>query len=445
MRDRKYIALSEIRPIRSVLYSRRFPEIMQVAMLAAFLGIIILGWGLSPPVGIDDKLFAKSNLVTLVIWGLWWPLMVVVAAGLGRVWCMVCPLELVGRIGERIGGMSGIQPRRLSRWLRAGWFMLLLYGVVQMLIAALHLHRVPMYTSLYLLFMLGLAAVSGILFRPRAICRAFCPVGLLLKVYGRGGMLAVRPASTGIPVDSGIAASCRSGLQPLRLDQAGGDDCIMCLDCVQADSKKPRMQWILRSPWSRADVGSGTTNLPVTLFIMMVSGFVSYEISGFWPGLAAAFLWIPTQLAEFLGLHGGNGWIKGLWIILVWPLVIWTLLGALAGALFRQTDLIAIWRRLAYPVSLFVIAFHVTKALEKLFAWSGFLPLALSDPDGVRTAQAITNGGIIPPEPLVGIHIALAAGCVLTTGVLFLLAPRIPIFKKKDSCGACHDTPTRSL
>ncbi len=40
--------------------------------------------------------------------------------------------------------------------------------------------------------LLGTAAIVEFVFKDCAFCRGFCPVGLLLGTYGRGGMLAIR-------------------------------------------------------------------------------------------------------------------------------------------------------------------------------------------------------------------------------------------------------------
>jgi polyferredoxin len=70
-----------------------------------------------------------------------------------------------------------------------------LYALLRLLVAGAHINRVPAYTALLLLGLLGLAFASSLAFKDRAFCRGFCPVGQLLATCGRGGMLAVRAAS----------------------------------------------------------------------------------------------------------------------------------------------------------------------------------------------------------------------------------------------------------
>ena len=130
-----------------------------------------------------------------MIWGLWWPVMVWLAVLFGRLWCAVCPLELVSNLSERIGRRLKFPQRPLSLWVASGAVIVALYLLIQMLVAGAELHRTPAYTSYFFLGLIAMAAATGLLFKDRAFCRGFCPVALLLNVYGRGGVLAVRPAS----------------------------------------------------------------------------------------------------------------------------------------------------------------------------------------------------------------------------------------------------------
>jgi hypothetical protein len=85
-------------PIRALVLSPLFPYVFQVAFLAVFVFLAVFSWQLVPPVGVPDKLYAKSNIVNLLIWGLWWPGMVWAMVLFGRVWCAVCPLELLAQL-----------------------------------------------------------------------------------------------------------------------------------------------------------------------------------------------------------------------------------------------------------------------------------------------------------------------------------------------------------
>ncbi len=417
----RYFTLSDVHSIRSILRSRWFPMGVQAALLLLFLGLVVVGWERFVPDGVDSKLFAKSNLMTLTIWGLWWPSMILAAVLLGRAWCAVCPLEMVSRFSEWLGRRVGVPQRLVSGWMRSGWLILFLYGIAQLLIAGVQMHRVPMYTSLYLLAMLGLAFLSGLFFLNRAYCRTLCPVGLLLKIYGRGGMLAMRSVEVDDHQEAAVMRSCRSKLQPMRLASSGGEDCMMCMDCVKAGGDSGHMQFRLRLPWSGDDRRPWLADWPVTLFVMMLSGFVAYEISGFWSALRAAFLWAPLLADKLLAPAVSFAWLKGIWTIAVFPLLLWSIMALPGRFLQRSGRVIDIWKRMAYPVSMILAALHMTKALEKLATWAGYLPYALREVSGEVTVRAIGNRGMAMPAPLAEMSTILAVGVMLLAASMYLI------------------------
>ena len=190
------INLLRFKPVHGLVRWAGFPYVFQGVMLVVLVALGVASWQQYAPDGVADGLYARTNIVQLLIWGLWWPAMIWAAVLLGRAWCMVCPLELVANVSERLSRLVGIQQRVLGRWLRSGFAIVVLYAVIQMLVAGIHLHRVPAFTSFFLFGLIGSAAIVGSLFKDRAFCRGFCPVGLLLGTYGRGGMLAVWHEST---------------------------------------------------------------------------------------------------------------------------------------------------------------------------------------------------------------------------------------------------------
>ncbi|MDZ7766044.1 MAG: hypothetical protein U5K00_16765 [Melioribacteraceae bacterium] len=161
--------------IKKFFLWKGFPYVFQILMLAVFIALIVIGWQVFTPEGVNDKLFAKTNIVTLLIWGAWWPLMVWLAVTMGRVWCMVCPLELVSNITERLGRFLGVKQKSLNKWIRGGAIIVFIYALIQLLVAGINLHRLPAYTSFFLIGLLTLSAFVGIFFKDRAFCRGFCP------------------------------------------------------------------------------------------------------------------------------------------------------------------------------------------------------------------------------------------------------------------------------
>jgi len=142
--------------------------VIQAAVLVFFVWLAVFGWGLFAPEGVQSRQYAKTNIVNLPIWGVWWPAMIWGAVLFGRIWCAVCPLELVANATERLGRLTGFRQRTLTRWLQSGVVILLFYASIQMLVAGAQLHRIPAYTSIFLWSLLGMAAVVGFLYKDRA-------------------------------------------------------------------------------------------------------------------------------------------------------------------------------------------------------------------------------------------------------------------------------------
>ncbi len=425
--------LLRFRPLKALFLWSGFPYVFQAGLLVCFLFLAILGWGRMAPQGVPDKLYAKTNLVNLLIWGVWWPAMVWVAVLKGRVWCAVCPLELVANATERLAQRLGIKPRKLARAIQSGALIFLFYALLQMLVAGIHLHRVPAYTSIFLWSLLLVAGLVGFFFKDRAFCRGFCPVGLLLGTYGRGALLAVRrdsPQACEACHDKPCAQagnrnrldgrSCPSLLNPSTLDT--NTDCLVCGQCFKACQPQDNMGLYLRPPFSSADARQPLATWPVTLFVMLVSGFVGYELCSEWAAARSVYLWAPSAVIESLGLAPYEGWIKAVWMLFLVPAAVWVVLGATVLLLRGAKSMGEAWQRLALPLVVIISAAHMTKGLAKICSWGGYLPLALAHPTGVDAALAISAGELPKPGHLLPMAVVSALGVVLVgTMIAFAL------------------------
>ena len=389
--------LLQIPAIRTLVLWRGFPAFFQLLVLTIFIALAIIGWGHYTPEKVNAKLYAKTNIVNLVIWGLWWPAIIAVTFLFGRVWCIVCPLELVSSGAEKWSVRLGIAQKSLPGWLSKGSLVVLLFAFMQMLVPGIQIHRVPHYTSLFLWFSLALAFAVGLMFKDRAFCRGFCPVALLLSAYGRGGMLAVRSGNKNCGQNASVsptARACSSLLNPARLNAS--QDCLICGDCIKADNGGT-MQLLLRPPFSKTDTREPLASWPLTLFVVIVSGFVTYELCGVWKAADPVFAYVPEQVIKALGATAWGGWIKGLWTIVAVPLLLWLVLGVVGRLTGAGQSLGETWRRLALPMALVVAAGHLAKGLEKFTSWAGYLPYAWAEPTGVQTA--IKMNAKLMPQP----------------------------------------------
>ena len=404
-----------VRPLRGVVRRPWFPLVLQVSTLIAVAALAILGWGH----GLDKapaelKLFRKTHMTTLAVWGLWWPGMIAVALVAGRAWCTVCPMELVQRIGDAIARRVGWRRANVGRFLRAGWMTLILYLLLQVLVVGFALHRIPHFTALMLGALFTLALLAGMVFRSdRAFCVAFCPATALLSVYGRFTSVQLSNIDAGVCeacetrdcVDPANRArfdrrSCPSLLRPF--DRAPSDGCVLCLQCVKVCPHE-NMGFGLTRP--AAPVRRGGMLRPYEAgFVLVALGFVAHEVIGEVKWLDAWFHWIPARI------HGGIpsipfGWFEALWFLGLFPLAVWAVAGAVGVAIGHRRGAGALLLAAANGAAPVIAIAHLSKALAKVSAWIGYLPGALAEPTGAATFAAIQGGVVAAPGRILGLSV----------------------------------------
>jgi hypothetical protein len=425
--------LLRLRMVRALVLGRLFPQWLQVLMFAFLALLIAVTLGRFAPIGTSRSLFAKCNLGTLLIWGFWWPVVIWLTVLFGRVWCAVCPLEFVSTQTERLARRLGLQPRVLPRWLAAGGVALTLYILVQLLIGGLGVDRVPAYTALLMLGLLLVATAVGLIWRDRAFCRGFCPVGPLLATYGRGGMLALRRSCAGncphgsnhdvSKARNGVhtgANNCPSLLNPGKLNS--NKDCLLCARCLKTAGSSHPLGLFWRRPFHPADARETYARWPITIFVMMESGFVVSELVEHWPAAERLFGLVPRWIWHQAGLLGYARYISWFWAMVIFPLALWLVIGAALRLLDSSVNLTRVWRRMALPVAVVISSAHMTNALVECNLGSGFLRYAFRDPIGFNTLSALANQMLPRPEPrLPPTAVSIAGGGLVVTGLIYAI------------------------
>jgi len=403
------------RPVRRMLGSPIFPVVFQVIALIGFLWLAFNGFGVGSGMRSDQLLtLRKTNLTTLAIWGLWWPAMIAMALAFGRAWCTVCPMEMVNRIGDAVARRIGWPRARLGKFLRAGWFILAAYLALQLLVAGFSIHRVPHYTSIFLFVLVGGALLTGLIFLDqRSFCRAFCPAGALLSVYGRYTPLQLETNDPSVckscPTKDCIRAenrlrfdkrSCPSLLTPFR--RQASDGCVLCLQCAKvcpyknmgwgpAASEAPVRQKALLRPFEAA-------------FVMVALGFVSHEVIGEVKWLEDIFHAPPEWLSRLIPAVP-FGWIEGLWFLVLFPFSVWAVISGLSYVMGYRSNMKNLLLAAATGAAPVVAVAHLAKAAAKVSSWGGFVPLAVRDPQGINTMQELMTRTLSAPTGLLALSI----------------------------------------
>ncbi len=423
--------LLNVRWTRSLLGSRWFPIAAQLIMLAAF-GLSIAG-GIR--VTTDDAGFAKelrnTNLANLMIWSFWWPLIIIAAILLGRVWCIVCPMELITSVAGRMG-----LRRKVPGLLKSGWVITIFYTLI--LIVGIHtlaLHRIPQRMALYLLTLLVAAVVVGLIYEKRTFCGYVCPVGHLLGLYAfispfewRADDLSVcgscktKDCITKKNHYRIVGRSCTSNLYPATIKD--NQDCLLCTQCLKVC---PYGNLRFSTRWPFADFFHAVELRAAQVgFIVLVSGFIVYEVLSEWPVSKAILKWIPEHLIDALGITGPmTGFVSAIVMFIIFPGVLFLVVGALAKiASGGRASSGAVVRTFAFLLLPTMAGAHIIKSILKMASRIPYWPHTFSDPKGIATAQEIVDKTLVLDKSVTDAlypAISFAAAVVLLTALVATL------------------------
>ncbi len=155
------------------------------------------------------------NLAVMLTWIIWISMLALLLVPLGgRIWCMICPLPVLGEYLQR-GATTEVRKGRRSRFnnrlfglfrpwprpLRGPWIRLGVFLVIGALSASLAAQ--PKWTALMLMTMAAVAIIMSLIWELRAFCRYVCPVAAFISAYSALAPLMVRKRN------SRVCRACR--------------------------------------------------------------------------------------------------------------------------------------------------------------------------------------------------------------------------------------------
>lgn len=380
-----------------------FPLVGQILTLIAFALLVIGGIGVTT----DDAAFARelrnTNLSNLLVWSYWWPIIIIAAILLGRVWCSVCPVEpitfLAGRVGLR---------RKVPRFFKSGWVITFFYALILLVgIHTLAIHRIPQRMALYMLMLIAVAVVVSLIYQKRAFCSYVCPVGHLLGLYALISPFEWRADDKSVCKSCktkdcfvkknhyrAFGRSCTSNLYPATIKD--NRDCLLCTQCLKA-CPYDNLQFSIRRPF--ADLFGAVDLRPAQVgFIALVSGFVVYEILSEWPVSKAILKWVPDRLVNIFGVADPlTGFVSAIVMFIAFPAVLFLAVAFLAriASGSEATPFGSAVKTFALLLVPTMAGAHIIKALLKMTSRIPYWSNALSDPKGITAAHRIVDKTLI--------------------------------------------------
>lgn len=425
--------------------SRFYPILVQVLTLVVFC-LLIVG-GLAAP-HVSETLagtLRNTNLSALIVWSLWWPLVIVSAVLFGRVWCQVCPMELVSSFFSKIGFK-----RKVPRFFVSGWGITFFYSLALLgFIRTFWAHRYPERMAVFFLFLFAAAMIIGLIFKKRAFCNYLCPVGRLLGLYGCCSILEWRARHPeiceGCRTKDCIAArhayhltarSCTSNLYPATIRD--NRDCLVCTQCRKV-CPYGNLRLSLRKPM--ADFFTSIKLSTAEFFLLFLAGgLVVWEISEEWDPAKQALQYLPNQVSAWMGASGEAAHlIHALFLFVGLPAVVF-LLPVLPGKWLNKITLLESAKAFSLVFLPVMALTHMLKALFRITSRLPYYPLAFDDPVGYSTADMIASGEIVLDKQLPALlspYLSWLALLIFIGALIaaWLIAYKSPAFKLYSFAG----------
>lgn len=400
--------------LNKILQFPIIPILLKIINIAVFATLISIGFS---TITNDSSLINElrnTNAANLIVWSYWWPLIIIFSILLGRVWCFVCPVETITSLSSKIG-----LKRKVPNFLKTGWAMTIFYIIILFIgIHGFAIHRDPFKMAIYLLSLFIISIMSGLLFEKNAFCSYLCPVGHLLGIYSRLSPFGWRVANADICktckdksciskkyLYNPLSKSCGVGLYPAGIEN--NEHCILCTGCMKSCGK-----YISSSQEGRPNPGYrflGLKNIltqkweikpAIALFMLVVSGFVIYEILTEWKTSEIILLYVPNNIKNYFMVNNpiAYGFIKSLLLFLMLPFIIISIPFLLSPLTRKELGFNKYFLFYLPSIIPIMAAAHISKSLLKMSSRLPYFSYLSNDLIGINTAKNILNHTIQKPD-----------------------------------------------
>ncbi len=394
--------------INTFLRHRVATTLVKVFTLLVFIFLIYSGFSAYSTDSSFLIQLRNTNIGNLLVWSYWWPFIVIGAIFFGRIWCMVCPVELVTSLAAKVG-----LRRKRPALLTSGWMIPLFYTIILLVgIQGLSIHRNPYYMAWYLLAIMLLSILIGWLYEKNTFCKYVCPIGLLLAMYSKLSWLGwrvKRPEVCSQCRDKSCVASehlykhsaksCGIGLYPASISD--NDACVLCGGCARSCQKYQERSPSEARPnpeWQRIGFANGLLNskplqYAECAFLLILSGFVISEIWTEWGATKAILNTLSLFFIHPLAIENSaaNKVLHGVIIFILLPLALWLLPFGMAKILGSRTLLKSYLMYAGLAFIPIMAAAHAVKALLKSTSRLPYFEYLFQDIIGMTNAQKIID------------------------------------------------------
>ncbi|MDO9097950.1 MAG: 4Fe-4S binding protein, partial [Candidatus Methanoperedens sp.] len=265
--------------IRSIFKNRKTQFLFQLPAVLLLVLVVFAGF-----FGIQNS---YKSLATISIWVIWWSLLIISLALVGRGWCLMCPFGAAGDWAQRrtfykkvndIFSLNRKWPDKFRNLSLAAVFFL----VITLADFQFNLVNSPLFTAYFIVALLALVVIISILFERRSFCRYACPITGLIGLYSMFAPFELR-AKEKETCKTCKEKYCISGNEngyacpvfeyPGTMDK--NTHCILCTECAKT-CHKSNISFNLRS-FAGELLTMTKTRMDEALFILMLLGVTVFQ------------------------------------------------------------------------------------------------------------------------------------------------------------------------
>lgn len=427
--------------INKLLYKWYFPISLKYISLVAYIILIVTGlWANSTDAEFLKQL-RNTNFGNLIVWSYWWPAIVILAICFGRIWCMVCPVEIITTFFANIGFK-----RKRPKWLLSGWAIAIFYIIILFVgIQGFAIHRNPFFMAIYLLVIVGVSIIIGSIYEKNTFCRYVCPVGYLLGLYSRLSFYGWRVKDKNICDTCNDKScihkkyhynlnkkSCGVDLYPANITDNA--NCILCAGCLKTCNEYQSEPNINRPNPEFRYIGFANDlfqlkplKIAEMVFVLVVSGFVISEIWIEWNVTNVYLNFLPDLLIKPFEIENKFivGLIKGTIIFGLIPTIIWLIPWLITNFTNAKIKLKYYFLNFGIAFIPIIAAAHLDKAILKATSRIPYFNHLFDDITGITTAQRIIDKEIIISQTPNWLNIGISILMTVIIGIGIYLSVKV--------------------
>ncbi len=347
---------------------------------------------------------SNMSLTTISIWVIWWSLLLISLALVGRVWCFMCPFGAIGDLAQRQTFYKKVDDtfslkRKFPARFRNLSMAAMLFLIITWADFQFNLVNIPLLTAYFIVALLGLVVIISIIFERRSFCRYVCPITGLIGLYSMFAPIELR-AKDKETCKACTEKYCISGNEkgyPCPVFEYPGTmekntHCVLCTECVKTCHRN-NISFNLRS-FAGDFLNLTKTRMDESLFILMLLGVTIFQT------LIMIRPW--AVFTRDLMIYTGAGYDMIRFVLFITsaviPILIYSIVIAVSKLLNRKTSFKDIFTSYAYSLIPLGLMMHLSHNIRHLLEeGTGIIPV-LSDPFGFGWDLFGTSGYM--PAPL---------------------------------------------